>query len=144
MKQTHKQKILALFKENEGHEINHRRIVVDLGISEYTGRITDLRRDFGCTHGEGTPCTSDEHIINTRKNYYKYLRRGVQTVTESPKSAPLPIFDDTVKMINSAEWMLSKMRAEKRLEENPNDLIAKGQLRVLESIKPNELEGALA
>lgn len=74
---THKEKILKLFRENEGKEINHRRIIdsepAGLGISEYSGRITDLREDFGCTCSESQfGCTAKEHIVNTKKNYYRY------------------------------------------------------------------------
>lgn len=71
---TDTQKVLKLFRENPNKELNHRIIVVDMGISEYTGRIRNARVELGCTCGEDkATCTAPEHIVNTRKGFYKFV-----------------------------------------------------------------------
>lgn len=97
---THVEKIYNLFKENVGKEINHRLIIDSeprgLGISEYTGRIKDLRKRFGCTCAESTlSCLAKEHIVNTRTNYYRYessvlKRKPIYTVFNSQPRNDLP------------------------------------------------------
>lgn len=69
-----RQRLLNYLKANEGREVNaFIEIVNGLKILEYTGRLTDCRKMIGCTCSSGLTCTSQEHIINTRKGYYKYI-----------------------------------------------------------------------
>lgn len=88
---THKQRIYQFLKAHEGKEFNHRKIIdsppIGLGISEYSGRLTDIREDIGCTCGKDRDtCTATEHIINVRKNFYKYINsRMVKPVAEPPE-----------------------------------------------------------
>lgn len=87
---THKQRIYAFLKAHEGREFNHRMIIDSsprgLGISEYSGRFADIREDIGCTCGKDqNSCTATEHIINTRKNYYKYVNDKMSKPIEQPE-----------------------------------------------------------
>lgn len=92
---THVQKMYQYFKQHEGQEVNHRVFIVDLVISEYTGRMTDLRRKLGCTCSESqTLCSAFEHVRNTRKNYYMYLNEKSavkEKLEERFKSEPIRI-----------------------------------------------------
>lgn len=73
MKLTDGEKVLEMFKSQPGKWVNHRYIIVDMGISEYTGRIGDARNLIHCTHGDKTiKCTAEEHIINVKKGWYMY------------------------------------------------------------------------
>ena len=73
---TDVQRVEAFLRGTQGAEFNHRRIVDDMHITEYSGRISDVRKLWGCTCGQDkTRCTSIEHIQNTRKGYYRYVCR---------------------------------------------------------------------
>lgn len=82
---TDVERVLRLFRDHTNIEINHRMIVDDLHISEYTGRITDARDKLGCTCGrDKKSCTALEHIVNTRKGYYRF-------VSKTPVWKPAPV-----------------------------------------------------
>lgn len=71
--QTDGEKVLEMFKSQPGKWVNHRYIIVDMGISEYTGRIGDARGLIKCTHGDKTiKCIAEEHIINVKKGWYMF------------------------------------------------------------------------
>lgn len=73
---TDKQRLLAYFKSKPNTEVNAYLEIVASGlrILEYSGRISDIRKDLGCTCGEDqNTCTSREHIRNTRKGFYKFV-----------------------------------------------------------------------
>lgn len=80
---TDTQRVLKLFRENPSMELNHRIIVVEMGISEYTGRLKNARDMIGCTCGtDKDTCSASEHIINTRKGFYKYVSDRITEVIE--------------------------------------------------------------
>lgn len=74
---TDKQRLLEYFKSKPNTEVNAYTEIVGvegLRILEYSGRISDLREDLGCTCGKDpAECTASEHILNTRKGYYKFV-----------------------------------------------------------------------
>lgn len=70
---TDGERVLAMFRHHEGEWVNHRHIIVDMGISEYTGRIGDARGIILCRCGEkGVICSSDQHIVNVKRGWYMY------------------------------------------------------------------------
>lgn len=77
MKTPDRQRLLNYLKSNQNREVNaFVEIVNGLHILEYTGRLTDARKMIGCVCSSGLTCTSLEHIINTRKGYYKYINHA--------------------------------------------------------------------
>lgn len=121
---TDTQRVLQLFKDHANQEINHRMIVDGLRISEYTGRITDARVELNCTCGKDkTTCTAREHIINTRKGYYKFV---------TPVAPPvLPV----EKKLDPEE-QLEKMREQYREAKKNNDQRRMNMiLRLVDNIK---------
>lgn len=77
---TDRDRLLAFLKANKGREINaFTEIVNGLHILEYTGRLTDCRKKIGCTCASGLFCSAKEHIVNTRKGYYKYVDNSIKT-----------------------------------------------------------------
>ena len=118
------ERVLQLFRNFANIEINHRRIVDDLRISEYTGRIVDAREVLGCTCGKDKDtCAAREHIVNTRKGYYKFIT-PVKPFT--PPEAP--------KL--SVEDQLEKLRDQYReARKNGDELKMKMILRLVENIK---------
>ena len=121
---TDVERVLQLFRQYANLEFNHRKIVDDLRISEYTGRITDAREVLGCTCGKDKDtCTAREHIVNTRKGYYKFIT-PVKPFT--PPEAP--------KL--SVEDQLEKLRDQYRdARKNGDELKMKMILRLVENIK---------
>lgn len=102
-------RVIQLFKDNPNREINHRRIVDDLRISEYTGRITDAREILGCTCGKDkTTCQSTEHIVNTRKGYYKFI-------------TPVKPFVPPVETTIDPQRQLERLREQYREAKKNND-----------------------
>lgn len=104
MKMTSKERIYAYLKTLEGREFSHRKIIdsapMGLGISEYSGRFSDLRKDFGCTCGEDpTTCTATEHILNTRKNFYKYIS-GAPKAERTYEYREMPTESDVKAKLN--------------------------------------------
>jgi len=79
---TDKQRLLGFFRSNPNREVDAYTEIVGvdgLRILEYTGRISDVRKDLGCTCGEEPLyCQATEHIINTRKGYYKFVTKEVE------------------------------------------------------------------
>lgn len=68
------ERVLSFFQNHPNEERSHREIVVGMGISAYTERIGDARKIIGCTcQIDAQECEATEHIINTRKGYYKFI-----------------------------------------------------------------------
>lgn len=115
------QRILEYFRSRPDQEINayNELVVNNLHILEYTGRISDARKQIGCNCGRGNPklCSAGEHIINTRKGYYKYtLTTGGRDDWRQTSSTPRPSF---VEVMVSKEQVLAKTK--QRLAANPQD-----------------------
>lgn len=122
-KKTHKQRLYDFFKAFEGQEVNHRRIIdrhpTGLGITEYSGRISDLRKNFGCTCGENkSTCTANEHIINTRKNYYKYICKEGRDNLTPPREARHTFVRPSSSSLTQKQAIEN---TKKRLASNPKD-----------------------
>lgn len=79
---TDKQRLLGFFRSNSNREVNAYTEIVGpegLRILEYSGRISELREDLGCTCGkEPLYCQAQEHILNTRKGYYKFITHEIE------------------------------------------------------------------
>lgn len=118
------ERVLQLFRNFANIEINHRRIVDDLRISEYTGRIVDAREVLGCTCGKDKDtCTAREHIVNTRKGYYKFI-------------TPVKPFIPPIETLIDPEVQLEKLRNQYReARKNGDELKMKMILRLVENIK---------
>lgn len=121
---TDVERVLQLFRNFANIEINHRKIVDDLRISEYTGRIVDTREVLGCTCGKDKDaCTAREHIVNTRKGYYKFIT-PVEPFTP-PETPKLSVEDE-----------LEKLRDQYReAKKNGDELKMKMILRLVDNIK---------
>jgi len=123
---TDAERVLQLFRNFSNIEINHRKIVDDLRISEYTGRIVDAREVLGCTCGKDKDtCTAREHIVNTRKGYYKFV---TPTKPFTPPEAP--------KL--SVEDQLEKLRDQYREAKKRGDEV---KMRMIE-ISANQIKNA--
>lgn len=87
---TDKDRLLQFFRSNPNREVNAYLEIVGpegLRILEYTGRISDVREDLGCTCGQDqNSCTASEHIQNTRKGYYRFVTKFIE---KRPVSVPL-------------------------------------------------------
>jgi hypothetical protein len=76
---TDAKRILALFRQRPNTEICCTELVMGQffgtkKIIEYTGRLKNARDILGCTCGEDkNSCTASEHIVNTRKGFYKFI-----------------------------------------------------------------------
>lgn len=124
---TDVERVLQLFRQYANLEFNHRKIVDDLRISEYTGRITDAREVLGCTCGKDKDtCTAREHIVNTRKGYYKFV-------------TPVKPFIPPAETLIDPEVQLEKLRGQYReARKNGDELKMKMILRLVENIKKAE------
>jgi len=120
-------RVLQLFRQYANLEFNHRKIVDDLRISEYTGRITDAREVLGCTCGKDkSTCTAREHIVNTRKGYYKFI-------------TPVKPFVPPVETLIDPEVQLEKLRNQYREARKNGDQWKMEQiLKFVERIKKAE------
>ncbi len=111
---TDTQRVLKLFRENPNMELNHRIIVVEMGISEYSGRITNAREELGCTCGKDKDaCTASEHIVNTRKGFYKFVT-SVEVI--KPREEQIMVTLDELKQRRKAlvsEYLEAKKKAMK-------------------------------
>lgn len=120
-------RVLQLFRQYANLEFNHRKIVDDLRISEYTGRITDAREVLGCTCGKDKDaCTAREHIVNTRKGYYKFI-------------TPVKPFVPPMETLIDPEVQLEKLRNQYREARKNGDQWKMEQiLKFVERIKKAE------
>ncbi len=87
--QSDANRLLAFFRNNPNREINAYVEIVGvdgLRILEYTGRTADARKmiDCHCAKTDPLPCRAKEHIINTRKGYYKYITGEIERVRPAP------------------------------------------------------------
>lgn len=113
MKTPDRQRLLSYLRANEGREINaFTEIVNGLKILEYTGRLTDCRKMIGCTCASNIFCTSQEHIVNTRKGYYKYI--GIKNNKKDKKYRNEEDFMVSMdEMKQKREELIKKYRAAK-------------------------------
>ena len=120
-------RVLQLFRQYANLEFNHRKIVDDLRISEYTGRIVDAREVLGCTCGKDkNTCTAREHIVNTRKGYYKFI-------------TPVKPFVPPMETLIDPEVQLEKLRDQYREARKNGDQWKMEQiLKFVERIKKAE------
>lgn len=124
---TDVERVLQLFRQYANLEFNHRKIVDDLRISEYTGRITDAREVLGCTCGKDkNTCAAREHIVNTRKGYYKFI-------------TPVKPFIPPMETLIDPEVQLEKLRNQYREARKNGDQWKMEQiLKMVERIKKAE------
>lgn len=84
---TDKERILQLFRNSHGILINVNTIIDGQfygtkRIIEYTGRISDARKELGCTCGVSVQhCEATEHIQNVKTNWYRYVCNEAETNT---------------------------------------------------------------
>lgn len=70
---THADIVEKLFRSSQGRNVNLHEILAK-GIVEYTGRITDVRKRWGCICGkDSSTCTANEHIVNVKTGWYRYI-----------------------------------------------------------------------
>jgi len=135
-------RILDYFRSRPDEEINayNELVVNNLHILEYTGRISDARKQIGCNCGRGNPklCSAKEHIINTRKGYYKYVLEG-RAKGETSKSRPSPSFE--IFSISKSQAM---KKTQERIEANPNDEFYQKLLNWQKNIQVSPLEEQVA
>lgn len=87
---TDKDRILAHFRNSGGRliscsELVDGRFYGTKRIIEYSGRITDARKEVGCTCGQDKDtCTADEHIRNVKTNWYQYSSIKKEEVKNAP------------------------------------------------------------
>lgn len=131
--QNDSQKILEYFRRNPNKEINAYLDIVTNGlrILEYSGRISGARDiiDCHCAKGDPIDCTSTEHILNTKKGYYKYI-----TNMTPPKVEPKQF-----RVSNSdLETRLENLRVEYRsASETKRKLLEISARRIKEMIAEN-------
>lgn len=126
---TDKQRLLEYFKTKPNTEVNAYLEIVASGlrILEYSGRISDIREDLGCTCGKDpAECTASEHILNTRKGYYKFVTyepvwQSVDPVTLEEKLEDLRIAyknaPDSEKPLIKARGLALKRSQEKVIKD---------------------------
>lgn len=70
---THADIVERLFRASQGRNVNLHEILAK-GIVEYTGRIADVRKRWGCICGkDSATCTANEHIVNVKTGWYRYI-----------------------------------------------------------------------
>lgn len=114
---THKNRILKLFRNSGGRLISSSELVMGeyygtKKIIEYTGRITDARRELGCTCGENKhTCQAQEHIVNVKTNWYQYqssLPQKEVVIPEREKTMVTYTTDQQLKKLRE-QWRQAKL-----------------------------------
>lgn len=119
---TDKQRILAHFRNSNGRLISCSELVDGQfygtkRIIEYTGRIADARKELGCTCGKDqTSCEAQEHIINTKTNWYQYRSDSKKEVIEQPINEKL-ISLQVENRLNKLRMMYRQARSENNQKE---------------------------
>lgn len=113
------QRVIALFRASKGkmitnHEIIRGQFYGIKPILEYTGRISEARKEFGCTCGQDKDtCTASEHIISVGDN--KFIYKSQQTNELKKQEETKPVFID----INELKTKLLQLRSQyKSLKES--------------------------
>lgn len=114
---THKNRILKLFRNSGGRLISSSELVMGeyygtKKIIEYTGRITDARKELGCTCGENKhTCQAQEHIVNVKTNWYQYqssLPQKEVVIPEREKTMVTYTTDQQLKKLRE-QWRQAKL-----------------------------------
>lgn len=115
---TDAERVSTYFRNSEGRIVNHREIIEGLRISEYSGRIVDVRRDWGCTCGQNkNTCDAIEHIVNVKRGYYRYLNhkihyapmiRRCEPVLENLPERTMPLSGEVLNKWEATRQMLQR------------------------------------
>lgn len=138
-------RLLAYFRDHPNQEICCTTLVEGdyygtKKIIEYTGRIKNARDFLGCTCGEEPLyCQADEHIINTRKGYYKFVTQVVE-VKELP-----PFFANRTAILQAKRDSLAKdwMEANRSGDEVKRKIIETVGKRIRRDLDMSIIEDAL-
>lgn len=100
---TDRERVLALFRNSNGILISSSMLIDGQyygtkRIIEYTGRIKDARNEIGCTCGKDQRlCTAQEHIINVKTNWYRYVSSKTKQSNKPELIKTRPLQGDSKK-----------------------------------------------
>lgn len=115
---TDANRLLAFFRDNPNRDVCCTQLVAGefyghKKIIEYTGRLKDARDILGCTCGKDkNSCTASEHIINTRKGFYKFVT-SVEVI--KPREEQIMVTLDELKQRRKAlvsEYLEAKKKGD--------------------------------
>lgn len=69
-------RVEEFFRNSKGRLVDLKEITVGMDITEYSGRISNVRTKWSCTCGQNKlTCEAVEHIKNIRKCKYRYVNK---------------------------------------------------------------------